>query len=171
MLEWRPMQGHDGQSASKQEREAFCRTLCLDQPTGWASPDEWARVCYRMFAFLIRRRLPYIHLDEQLRWYDREMDMSLRESRRMLQDHCGSRMRGRCFFVTDEGLMGMGTGFMDPDDVVCVPLGCSTPVLLRPDGKGQFQYVGDDYVDGYMYGRAIDHLQSGRKEIREFIIR
>jgi len=52
--------------------------------------------------------------------------------------------------------MGMGTGFMAVDDIVVVPLGCSTPIILRRGGiNGEYEFVGDVYIDGYMEGEAV----------------
>ena len=50
----------------------------------------------------------------------------------------------------------MGTGFMRHDDIVVVPFGCSTPILLRAEGQSnKFRYVGDVYIHGYMHGEAL----------------
>lgn len=88
-----------------------------------------------------------------------------------LQDHFGSRMMGRCFCLTSEGHMGVGSGFMDPNDEVVVPLGCSTPVLLRPEGnRGEYRFVGDICVNGYMHGKAMDDLKSDNRRVKRDVI-
>lgn len=80
-------------------------------------------------------------------------------------------MMGRCFCVTNEGRMGLGTGFMAPNDEVVVPLGCSTPVLLRPEGnRGEYRFVGDIYINGYMHGKAIEDLDSKKRRLKRYII-
>ncbi|KAH9906166.1 heterokaryon incompatibility protein-domain-containing protein [Xylariomycetidae sp. FL2044] len=142
-----------GKNDVQRLHEAFCRTLCLDQMGSssstrghpWAEPSRWMATCYHVFASLIRERLPHIPLDGELaRYADKAFDDASYDRRRVLQDNCAARMMGRCFFITSGGLMGLGTGFMDPGDVVCVPLGCSTPVLLRPQGgRGEYRMVGD----------------------------
>lgn len=67
--------------------------------------------------------------------------------------------------------MGMGTGFMDPNDVVCVPLGSSTPILLRPEGdSGEYRYVGDVYVEGYMHGKAIEDWHNKDRVKRKYVL-
>lgn len=149
---------------------AFCRTLCLGQKTEW-EPEEWVKVCYHVFSSLIHDRLPYIRLDEELcRYVDLNVGLLPSERRRVVEENCGTRMMSRCFFVTYEGLIGMGTGYMDRDDIVCVPLGCSTPVLLRPEANGEYRYVGDAYVDLYMQGKAVDELNDGTRMLQECVL-
>ena len=64
----------------------------------------------------------------------------------------------------------MGSGFMAADDIIVVPLGCSTPVILRRDGQGEYRFVGDVYIHGYMEGRAWDELKANQRELREYIL-
>ena len=67
--------------------------------------------------------------------------------------------------------MGMGTGFMDPDDIMCVPFGSSTPVLLRPEGdSGEYRFVGDVYVDGYMDGKAMEDGHINMRVMRKYVL-
>lgn len=52
--------------------------------------------------------------------------------------------------------MGMGTGFMSHEDIVIVPFGCSTPIVLRAEGENnEYRYVGDVYIHGYMHSEAL----------------
>ncbi len=67
---------------------------------------------------------------------------------------------GRTLCITRDGLIGMGTGFMSREDIVVVPFGCSTPILLRAEGQNnEYRYVGDVYIHGFMHGEA---LESGK---------
>lgn len=60
--------------------------------------------------------------------------------------------------------MGMGSGYMTTDDLIVVPFGCSTPVILRPEGRrNEYRYIGDIYVDGYMHGEAVGELEEGKR--------
>jgi hypothetical protein len=80
-------------------------------------------------------------------------------------------MMGRCFCRTEEGRIGMGTGLMLPGDVVVVPLGCSTPVLLRLEGtRCEYRFVGDVYINGYMDGRAVEEWNDGKRELRKYVL-
>jgi hypothetical protein len=74
---------------------------------------------------------------------------------------------GRTFCITKDGLMGMGTGFMGSGDIVVVPFGCSTPILLRAEGRrNEFRYVGDVYIHGYMNGEALE----SNKPVRKYLL-
>ena len=65
----------------------------------------------------------------------------------------------------------MGTGFMAPGDIVVVPLGCYTPILLRPEGNsGEYRFVGDVYISGYMYGRAVEQWREGTRKLRQYVL-
>jgi hypothetical protein len=179
-LHWRAqlLENHDATQDRDYDllgHEAFCRTLCLDQTLSpeWKKPREWMTVCYHVFTSLVRSRLPHLPLDRDLRLYaDAKINFLPQSRRRILQENCGARMMGRCFCLTDEGLMGMGSGFMSPGDVVVVPLGCYTPVILRPEGgRGEYRFVGDVYIDRYMRGRAVDQWREGRRELRKYVLR
>ena len=77
------------------------------------------------------------------------------------------RQMGRTFCLTKTKLMGLGTGFMRSGDVIVVPFGCSTPILLRPEGRGnEFSYVGDVYIHGYMHGEAM----KGKKPVKQYVL-
>ena len=63
----------------------------------------------------------------------------------------------RCFFETSRHYFGLGPQPMKPGDVICVVIGASTPIVLRPvPGNDRiFQLLGDCYVHGIMYGEAL----------------
>lgn len=74
---------------------------------------------------------------------------------------------GRTFCMTANGLIGMGSGFMKRGDIVVVPFGCSTPILLRAEGHGdEFRYVGDVYIHGFMHGEAL----TGNRVINRYML-
>jgi hypothetical protein len=144
--------------------KAFCRTLCLGQvPSGQSHPQLWHDLCYHVFSSLIRERLPRLPMDEDLEHYANVTGLIDLDSRRkFLQDHFGNRMMGRTFCVMEQGLIGMGSGYMTAGDLVVVPFGCSTPIILRPEGRrNEYRYVGDVYIDGYMHGEAVQQLEAG----------
>jgi hypothetical protein len=65
------------------------------------------------------------------------------------------RMEGR-FTVTDEGHVGITAAHARKGDMVCVLFGCSIPVVLRPVGvEGRYEFVGECYLHGFMYGAAV----------------
>ncbi|KAJ8127430.1 hypothetical protein O1611_g6208 [Lasiodiplodia mahajangana] len=150
--------------------EGFCRALCLGQVPLHRKPDEWVAICYRVFATQLQNRLPMLPLDDALRKYvDTRQDAGF-DYREFLQHHFGSRMMGRCFFLTERNHPGMGTGAMLPNDIIVVPLGCRTPIIIRPeDNEGKrFRFVGDAYLDGYMDGKAIARWKASGKKIERY---
>lgn len=180
-LNWRALLlDHLGLKADETEsslslQEAFCETICFRQiPRSWKDKGrrEWMEVCFHVFACLIQERLPCLAIDDQLAYYaDFDVGVSPEAKSALIQDYFGSRMMGRCFCLTSEGRMGLGAGFMARNDRVVVPLGCSTPVLLRPEGnRGEYRFVGDIYVDGYMHGKAIEDLNSDKRQLKRYII-
>lgn len=112
-------------------------------------------VCYHVFASTIRDRLPKLQIDTELEQYiDMDYQMDYNTRRLFLQEYFGEKMMGRCLYITSEDRFGLGMGFMRRDDVVVVPLGCSTPVVLRPEGD-EYRFVGDVYIDEYMDGKPV----------------
>ncbi|KAI0534532.1 heterokaryon incompatibility protein-domain-containing protein [Xylaria digitata] len=165
----------------KNMEEAFCRTLCLgkiplntEDESRPYSPSEWKRICYQIFAAQMRSRLPQIPLNDKLRKYA-DIDLEgIFNPRQFLQSNFGSRMMGRCFFLTagDRMGMGMGTGLMLPDDIIIIPLGCRTPIVVRKEGnkRGRYRFVGDIYLDGYMNGKVIAQLERREREVEKFVL-
>lgn len=97
--------------------------------------------------------------------------VGMTERRQFLHKHFACNMMGRCFLLTEDGHMGLGSGFMAVDDVVVVPLGCDTPIILRKEGrKNEYRYVGDAYVDGFMMGEAVEQWESGQLELRKYLL-
>jgi len=144
--------------------KAFCRTLCLGQiPKEQADPQTWHDLTYHVFASLLREKMPRLPIDEDLAHYANITGLIEPDARRkFLQDHFGNRMMGRNLCITEQGLVGMGSGYMTAGDLVVVPFGCSTPVMLRPEGRrDEYRYIGDVYVDGYMFGEAVGEWEKG----------
>lgn len=179
-LQWRACLLHFFDGAKEDHLPAlkrrFCLTLSLEHaPEGFETPEIWMEVCHHVFASTIRNRLPKLQMDHELEQYielDRRLQMDDKEKRTFIQEYFGKKMMGRCFCITNEGRLGLGTGFIKRGDVVVVPLGCSTPVVLRPEGDG-YRFVGDVYIDGYMNGAAVKESTQYRyvdKRIRSYVI-
>jgi hypothetical protein len=163
--------------------QIFSRTLCLDQvkldhiPFDWPAHSveaKWQTACYQVFATLIKDKLKSLTVDRGLEYYQdntNEQNWDKEAWRDFLWKHFATRMMGRCFMITHRGFMGLGSGAMTVDDIVVVPYGCATPILLRPDGPdGEYRYVGDVYVDGLMNGEALSMLADGVLEERTYVI-
>lgn len=176
-LHWRAMllDAFDGRTKKTviRAQRAFCLTLSLHSLLRkYKAPQDWMDVCYYAFASSIRDRLPKLAIDTALAAYtDMNFAMNKEQLRLFIQEYFGSKMMGRCFCITDEDQIGLGTGFMARDDLVVVPLGCSTPVILRPEGR-EYRFVGDVYVYGYMDGEAVREYECGSsgRHLREFLL-
>ena len=55
-------------------------------------------------------------------------------------------------------------------DILCVLLGCSFPVILRPT-NGYYLLIGEVYVDELMNGEAIARLKVGIYTLKTFKLR
>lgn len=62
--------------------------------------------------------------------------------------------RGRYFFTTEQGRMGMGPRYMREGDLVILVAGMDFPMVLRPVGEdaGRYTVVGPAFVTGVMDG-------------------
>ncbi|KAM0214756.1 hypothetical protein ACHAQD_008655 [Fusarium lateritium] len=152
--------------------ECLAGTICLGQIPPEYDCHRWRMVCYHLFADLLRERLPYLALDENLRDYlEIEIDVKPQMRRQLLQQSFGNHMMGRSFCLTQEHRIAMGSGFMLAGDLIVVPLGCSTPILLRAEGTlGEYRYVGDIYVAGFMDGEAVDAWKEGERELKTYVL-
>lgn len=162
-----------GMEAMVRAEEDFCLTLCFHQvPSDFESAGSWLDICYHVFSAAIQKRLPSLTIDEYFKSFAyKSFGMSQDDRRQLIQDHIASRMMGRRFIITHEKQMGLGTGFMMPGDVIVVPLGCSTPIVLRPEDN-EYRFVGDVYINGYMRGRAVQENEEGMKgrEVRQYVL-
>lgn len=176
-LQWRACLSHafDGEKEDYIQwlKQRFCLALCLHYiPNAYESIEAWMDICYHVFASTIRERLPKLQMDPELEQYvERDPPMDSESRRLFLQEHIGSNIMGRCFCITSEDRIGLGTGFMQKGDVVVVPLGCSTPVVLRAEGDG-YRFVGDVYVNGYMFGQAVKdcHGENAKRLVESYVI-
>lgn len=70
--------------------------------------------------------------------------------------------RGRTLFKTVKGMFGFGPVTIQAGDVVTLLWGVRSPIILRPresdDDASSFDFIGDAYVNGIMYG---DFLKTG----------
>ncbi|CAN9157338.1 unnamed protein product [Alternaria alternata] len=141
----------------------FCKTLSLGQPLEELEHC-WTTACYHVFSSWIQERFPRLQLDSKFQQQGESDNFQTHEPRSFIQKYFGDRMMGRTFCITRDGLMGMGTGFMSREDIVIVPFGCSTPIILRAEGESdEYRYVGDVYIHGYMYGEALASDKPVRK--------
>ncbi|KAN0115303.1 Heterokaryon incompatibility protein (HET) domain containing protein [Hyaloscypha variabilis] len=68
--------------------------------------------------------------------------------------------KGRSFFSTAKGRIGLGPGFVKEGDMVCIFIDGNMPFILRPsistDENSYYTVLGEAYVDGVMEGEALN---------------
>jgi hypothetical protein len=81
-----------------------------------------------------------------------------------------NRVWDRRFFISSSKAMGLASEEVVEGDLICIPLGCCHPVILR---KVDDHYInlGEAFVDGYMYGEAMEMLERGELKLEEFELR
>jgi hypothetical protein len=88
------------------------------------------------------------------------------ELRRKLYNHF-VHIWDRRFCVLADGMMGLVPDMARVDDVICVLLGCPHPMVFRKKGEG-WVVLGEAYVNGFMYGEAVDMMERGELEVLDF---
>ena len=77
----------------------------------------------------------------------------------------------RCFFTTNEGLMGVGPYDTRQGDMVVVFFGCAMDSVVRSCGRHggeHWELIGDAYVQGFMSGQAVGEYEMGLREAFDF---
>jgi hypothetical protein len=76
----------------------------------------------------------------------------------------------RRFFISSSKNMGLASREIREGDIICIPLGCCHPIILRKE-ENHYINLGEAYVDGYMYGEAMEMLERGELKLEEFELR
>lgn len=73
----------------------------------------------------------------------------------------------RRLFVTAGGLMGVGPQTMRPGDVAVILYGGDAPFILRyHEDANDYEFIGECYIDGIMFGEAVQkHREEGREDV------
>ncbi|KAI2602746.1 HET-domain-containing protein [Hypoxylon sp. NC1633] len=77
---------------------------------------------------------------------------------------------GRKFFITKEGLMGLGPPDLQPNDKVAILKGCHVPLILR-DTECCMVIIGEAYVSAMMNGELVSHLAEGLCELKRISLK
>jgi hypothetical protein len=76
--------------------------------------------------------------------------------------------------VTQMNRIGLGPRTVKEGDLICVLLGCSVPVILRPATDptlaGCYHFIGDAYVHGVMDGEVVTRLEAGDYTTEDLVI-
>jgi len=77
------------------------------------------------------------------------------------------------FFLATNGLIGMAPAASMTNDLICIPLGCSIPIILRraeEDGPPCYFIIGGAYAAGFMYGEALGKLNRGELVVQKLVV-
>ena len=86
----------------------------------------------------------------------------------MFKAHVSNMLRQRRFFITKKGYFGLAHQEVEVGDEVCVLVGCSVPVVLRFHERGQYLFLGDAYVQGWMNGEMLEGA-GGEAEVEKAV--
>jgi hypothetical protein len=70
--------------------------------------------------------------------------------------------------------IGLAPKYVEEGDIVCVLLGCSVPVILRPANDpvnaGLYHFIGESHIHSIMDGEVMARLEDGDYELQDFTI-
>lgn len=78
-------------------------------------------------------------------------------------------MAWRRLITTEKGYLGLAIAATEPDDRICILVGCKTPLVLRPRGA-YFQVIGECYIHGIMRGEIAKDIREGRLRMDEIAL-
>ena len=67
----------------------------------------------------------------------------------------------RCFFVAQQGYMGIGPPNLWEGDICSVLSGARVPFIFRHNSEDSYQLVGESYVESIMDGQVLGMLEHG----------
>ncbi|KAF2734944.1 HET-domain-containing protein, partial [Polyplosphaeria fusca] len=114
----------------------ICRNFCAARVPGWDYPS-----------IDIYRKVYLFHSKQKNREFT-----DVQHAR--VEEQLSRTTKGRTFFQTERhiGLCPLGT---EPDDLLCVLLGCEAPIILRVSDEDMYQVVGPAYAHDLMDAEAL----------------
>lgn len=79
------------------------------------------------------------------------------------------RASGLSFFITRNGYCGMGQGYLNENDQICIFLGAPAPMIVRKT-SAHHVIVSDANIFGMMLGEMIDQMDDGKLGVEDLII-
>jgi hypothetical protein len=133
-------------SFRSEKHKAFTRTLCtyIFDERWW--PSEGGSVPSAAESEVAVHQILTKDIEEARIWHLDEFEHVLA----YIRHSC----IGRTFFMTGEGIPGLGPLAAREGDIVAVILGCNSPMMLRPTTEG-YMVIGEAYCDGHMHGEAL----------------
>lgn len=154
--------------------DSFSRVISLGQKFSAWNTRQWTLVFNSILDNALRRLRPeitpdYILLDTLDHYVNlplsEEMDAFLSYDR-----YIGDTLSGRQLSMTKTGLLCLSNGVTIPGDSVFVLAGCSVPVVLRRLSGNEYKFIGEIYVDGYMFGGAMEDYANRIKNMETVVL-
>lgn len=176
---WRKLLTEIPEHTTYRRQEAFARCLLIrslrDAECHPNTREETYRALLGNFASVSTRLCPEIALDPLLQEFMKSKFSNNPDEHEawapgwMLS--CVAYMWDRRFFTTSSLAMGLGPEGMAENDVVCIPLGGTLPLILHPENDGSFRMVGSAYIDLFMHGEALTLWKTGQYKMEQFLLR
>ena len=130
------------------------RTLVADRGSDGSNPPRWYRRAM-LYCLSNRNEIDDIHIDRLL---DQEKSSSMTEFLRRVSTVVWNK---RLFlsYGKYKYRFGLAPNAVEVNDIICILLGCSVPVVIRKHGEGAEQYykfIGEAYIYGMMDGEALE---------------
>jgi hypothetical protein len=127
--------------------DAYCRTMCCDNFGEEYVPH------LDHFPFLDKSKAILLSMIEA--GDASGLDLTSGRDGAKYLDWVWSFCRGRSFFTTQEGYIGLAPKASKSGDKVCVLFGCPSPLILRQSTDKRYQLIGECYICGLMNGEAL----------------
>jgi hypothetical protein len=86
----------------------------------------------------------------------------------LLQNLVG-KLTTRKLITTSKGYLGLAPKNAQLGDSICILIGSSAPLVLRPQGNNN-RLIGDVYIDGIMEGESMRQVETGSLELKKIIL-
>ncbi|KAK5661868.1 hypothetical protein OQA88_9976 [Cercophora sp. LCS_1] len=172
-LQWRAKVIEFVMDAKPERRRRMLQDFANTISVGRLPKEDGLAVCCHVFGQLAQQGMPCLQLDRELMGYlHADVDLTPHHTvEEFVDSYFGASMAGRAFFITERGLVGLGINTLMTKDIVVVPLGCSTPVILRPEGSlGEYRFVSEAYVESFMDGLAVDLWKQGDADLKKYVL-
>ncbi|KAJ9606843.1 hypothetical protein H2200_008853 [Cladophialophora chaetospira] len=176
---WRKLLTEIPEHTTHRVQEAFARCLLIrslrDAECHPNTLEETYRALLGNIASLSTRLCPEISLDPLLQEFMKYKFSNNPDEHEAWAPAwipiCAAYTWDRRFFTTSTHAMGLGPEGMAENDVICVPLGGTVPLILHPQNDGSFRMVGSAYVDRLMHGEALTLWKTGQHKLEQFLLR
>jgi len=154
------------------EVEDFCRPLFWDKLSFGDVPDysipELMDRILAAIATLAEEFCPDEKIDPHLLEMKNKYTIEIWRARSWIS-RATQQSRHRRFFISNSKLVGLCPASAEQGDMICLFLGCSVPVILRPR-EGHYILHGAAFVSEYMYGKGMEEFVEGKHQLQDFEI-